>query len=59
MIWVAWRQFRTQALVTLGLLAELAVLVLVTGLHLRDVYNSLGGTHCRATGDIGFFTIVS
>ena len=46
MIWVAWRQFRTQALVTLGLLAAFAVLVLVTGLHLRDVYSSLGGTHC-------------
>ncbi len=49
MIWVAWRQFRTQALVTLGLLAAFAVLVLVTGLHLRDVYSSLGGTHCART----------
>jgi hypothetical protein len=46
MIWVAWRQFRTQALVTLALLAAFAVLVLVTGLHLRDVYSSLGGAHC-------------
>jgi ABC-2 family transporter len=51
MIWVAWRQFRTQALVTLGLLAAFAVLVLVTGLHLRDVYSSLGGTHCSARND--------
>ncbi len=48
MIWVAWRQFRTQALVTLGLLAAFAVLVLVTGLHLRDVYDSLGAAHCDA-----------
>lgn len=40
MTWVAWRQFRTQALVTLGLLAALAVLVLVTGLHLRDLCQS-------------------
>jgi ABC-type transport system involved in multi-copper enzyme maturation permease subunit len=46
MIWVAWRQFRTQALITLGLLVAFAVLVLVTGLHLRDVYSSLGGIHC-------------
>jgi hypothetical protein len=53
MIWVAWRQFRTQALVTLALLAALAVLVIVTGLHLRDVYNSLGGAHCGARGDCG------
>lgn len=51
MIWVAWRQFRTQALVTLGLLAAFAALVLVTGLHLRDVYGSLGGVHCRTRND--------
>jgi hypothetical protein len=51
MIWVAWRQFRTQALVTLGLLAASAALVLVTGLHLRDVYSSLGGAHCAARND--------
>ena len=49
MIWVAWRQFRTQALVTLGLLIAFSVLVLVTGLQLRDVYNSLGGAHCTRT----------
>jgi hypothetical protein len=46
MTWVAWRQFRTQALVTLGLLAGFAALVLATGLHLRDVYNSVGGRSC-------------
>jgi hypothetical protein len=51
MIWVAWRQFRTQARVTLGLLAAFAVLVLVTGLHLRDVYDSLGGAHCSVRAD--------
>jgi ABC-2 family transporter protein len=51
MIWVAWRQFRTQALVTLGLLAAFAALVLVTGLHLREVYNSVGGRNCSAPND--------
>ncbi len=51
MIWVAWRQFRTQALVTLGLFAAFTVLVLVTGLHLRDIYSSLGGAHCTARSD--------
>jgi len=51
MIWVAWRRFRMQALVTLGLLAAFAVLVLVTGLHLRDVYSSLGGAQCTARND--------
>jgi hypothetical protein len=47
-IWVAWRQFRMKALVTLGLLAAFTVLVLVTGLHVRDIYNSLGGARCSA-----------
>jgi hypothetical protein len=51
MIWVAWRQFRMQALVTLGLLAAFTVLVIVTGLHVRDVYSSLGGAHCTARND--------
>ena len=51
MIWVAWRQFRTQALVTLGVLVAFAVLVLVTGLHLHELYHSLGGAHCAANGD--------
>lgn len=48
MTWVAWRQFRIQALVTLGLLAAFAVLVLVTGLNLHSLYSSLGGKHCIA-----------
>jgi ABC-type transport system involved in multi-copper enzyme maturation permease subunit len=48
MISVAWRQFRTPALVTLGLLAAFAVLVLVTGLHLHDVYKPTGGGRCSA-----------
>jgi hypothetical protein len=46
MSWVAWRQFRTQALVTLGLLGAFGVLLIVTGLHLRDIYDSVGGAHC-------------
>jgi hypothetical protein len=56
MTWVAWRQFRTQGLVTFGLLAAFAVLVLVTGLHLRDVYDSLGGAHCTARKDCAELT---
>ena len=51
MIWVAWRQFRTQALVTLGLLAAFAALVIVTGVHLRDTYDAAGGASCGARGD--------
>jgi hypothetical protein len=48
MIWFAWRQFRTQALVALGLLIAFAVLVLLTGLHLRDAYHSAGSAQCAA-----------
>lgn len=51
MIWVAWRQFRTQALVTLGLLVAFAGLVVVTGLHLHHVYSSLGGARCQSSND--------
>jgi hypothetical protein len=46
MTWVAWRQFRTQALVTFGLVAAFAALVLVTGVHVRDMRNVLGGASC-------------
>jgi hypothetical protein len=49
MIWVAWRQFRTQALVTLGLLAALAALALVTGLRLHEAYGAFDGIRCRAS----------
>jgi hypothetical protein len=51
MIRVAWRQFRTQALVTLGLLAVFAALVIVLGLHLRDEYDScIPLRSCAAAG---------
>jgi hypothetical protein len=42
MIWVAWRQFRTQALVALGLLVALAALLLATGLHVRACHPQSG-----------------
>jgi ABC-2 family transporter protein len=51
MTWVAWRQFRTQALVTAGLLAAFALLVIVTGVHLREIYDAAGGSHCEARRD--------
>jgi hypothetical protein len=51
MIWVAWRQFRTQALVTLILLVAFTALVLVTGQHLHGTYKSLGGPTCGARSD--------
>lgn len=47
MTWVAWRQFRLQALAGFALLAALALLMLITGLHLRDVYDANGLASCK------------
>lgn len=49
MIWLAWRQFRTQAAVVFGALLVLAVLVVVTGLRLRSIYHDGGIAQCAAT----------
>ncbi len=50
MTWLAWRQFRTQALVALGVLAVLAAILFVTGLRLRDLYDATVAT-CAAHGN--------
>ncbi|HEY1832602.1 MAG TPA: hypothetical protein VGG38_20365 [Acidimicrobiales bacterium] len=49
MIWLIWRQFRTQAAVALGTLAVIAVILIITGPHLLDLYRQ--GVHeCRVSG---------
>ncbi len=40
MIWLTWRQFRTQALAVLALLAAAAVYLLITGTRLRHSYTA-------------------
>jgi hypothetical protein len=50
MIWLAWRQFRAQALVAAIALAVLAAILLITGFHLRDLYDASGVAACRARG---------
>jgi hypothetical protein len=40
MTWLTWRQFRGQALVGAGLLALLAIYVLLTGPHIAHAFNS-------------------
>jgi hypothetical protein len=50
MTWLAWRQFRTQALVAVGALAVLAVILIVTGTHLRHLYDATVAT-CASHGD--------
>ena len=40
MIWLSWRQFRTQAAVAFGLLAMVAVLLAITGPQLVHLYDT-------------------
>src|ERR1041384_5233455 len=40
MIWLTWRQFRTQALVAAGLLAVLTIFLVILGLRLRGAYDA-------------------
>ncbi len=53
MTWLAWRQFRTQALVAAVALVVLAIVMVPTGLHLRHVYDSsvAACTNGTAAGD--------
>jgi hypothetical protein len=48
MIWLAWRQFRTQAIVAMGVLAAIAIALAVTGPHLVHSYNTSGIATCTA-----------
>ena len=52
MIQLAWRQFRTQALAVYGLLAVIAVVVVITGVQLVHYYDTYVAT-CGAHGDCG------
>ncbi|MGP0029859.1 MAG: ABC transporter permease [Acidimicrobiales bacterium] len=50
MLWLTWRQFRTQAAVVLGVLAVIGVALAVTGPHLVHLYDSTVGD-CAKYGD--------
>jgi hypothetical protein len=50
-IWLAWRQLRTQAAIVFGGLALLAVFVLYSGLRLRHFYATSGVKTCAKLGD--------
>ena len=47
MIWLTWRQLRTQTLVTAAMLALLAALLVATGLDLAGQYSSSGLSACN------------
>jgi hypothetical protein len=52
MIWLTWRQFRTQGIVAGSALAALAITLAITGPHLASLYDTYGlnacGSHCSA-----------
>jgi hypothetical protein len=48
-IWLAWRQQRTEALITAFLLALVAALLVPTGLHMASVYEDEGIAACLAS----------
>jgi hypothetical protein len=50
MTWLTWRQFRTQAWVTLAALAVIAIGLGTTGLHLAHLYNASGIAACHPAG---------
>jgi len=54
-MWLAWRQFRTQALVAVGALAAVAVAFALTGPGLAHFYDHTYLT-CQAHGDCGSVT---
>lgn len=51
MIWLTWRQFRTQAVVAAAALAVLAVVLLITGLHVAHAYDASQVPGCGAHHD--------
>jgi hypothetical protein len=57
MIWLAWRQFRAQAIATLAALAALALLIVLTGEHLRQVYDASHISGCNAYGGCPYPTM--
>jgi hypothetical protein len=50
MIWLTWRQFRTQAVIAAAALAAFAVLYLATGPHLASLYAADGLDSCHGGG---------
>jgi ABC-type transport system involved in multi-copper enzyme maturation permease subunit len=54
MTWVAWRQWRVQAIAAAVAFAIVGVILGVTGPHLHDLYQQSGITACQASnGDCG------
>jgi hypothetical protein len=46
MIWLSWRQQRTETVITAALLAALAALLVPAGVHLASLFDHQGIAHC-------------
>jgi len=55
MLWLSWRQFRTQAAVVFGVLAVVAIALAVTGPHLVHTYDTIVKP-CASHGDCATVT---
>jgi hypothetical protein len=49
MTWVAWRQYRAELFIALGILVALSAFLIPTGLDKRDLFESLGLDACLST----------
>ena len=47
MIWFTWRQFRTQTWITVGALAALGVVLVITGRSIADAYTAANVAACQ------------
>jgi hypothetical protein len=54
MIWLTWRQFRPQAVISLAALAAFAILLGATGPHLASMYATSGIAGCHGTGGCSY-----
>jgi hypothetical protein len=60
MIWVTWRQHRTQAVICAGLLCVIAILAVAIGLWMRSTFNADGLGGCLAgSGGAGCAATIS
>jgi ABC-type transport system involved in multi-copper enzyme maturation permease subunit len=60
MIWVTWRQHRTQALICLGLFCAITIFAVAVGVWMRSTFSSDGLGACLArTGGAGCPTAIS
>jgi len=56
MIWLAWRQFRIQAVTAIAALVTFAILLAATAPHLASLYAASGISSCQGSGCFGLAT---